>query len=260
MKQDRTLRDLLAQIMSRITFIEGSFAKADRFLELLDEQRGEPPRHRRLVVGFDRPHSAYEQVLAQAAMFMEKELVMWKAHSALRKAEETAVHDLKMFKQDYKAMNSLLEVAKDQAWAWHTAHKISFRANDEFQKEINILRKEIAMFKQEEKENMDLITPSGNVVPMRRKGVTQPPSGTDTNWLSPLKVGDVFLAQRFQQRPDGTFALAPILEEYQISVNEKEYVKLLTTLNLDDTEITVDPVEFCKGWNLKAVIGHVIPE
>lgn len=148
------------------------------------------------------------------------------------------------------------EMAKREhirAMAWKTLHDIKCRANNE-------LLQEIKMLQQEKEKDVDLITPSGNVVPMRRKGTTQPPAGTDNNWLSPLQVGDVFLAQRFQQRPDGTFALAPILEEYQISVNEKEYVKLLTTLNLDDTEITVDPVEFCKGWNLKALIGHVTPE
>lgn len=264
MKQDRTLRDILAQVLSRIQFIDGSFAKADRFLDILEEWKGEPPRHRRLVVGFDNPHSAYEQVLAQAAKFMELETSMWKTFSELKKAEEIAIHDLKMFKEDYRAMNTLLEVAREQAWAWKVAHDISFRANCTFQDEIKALRKEInrrgKMLKQEEKDNMDLITPSGNVVPMRRKGTTQPPTGTDDNWLSPLKVGDVFLAQRFQQRPDGLFALAPILEEYQVAVNEEERVKLLTTLSNDDVSIWVDPVEFSKQWKLKAVIGHVQPE
>lgn len=253
MKQDRTLRDLLAQFLSRIQFIDGSFAKADRFLELLDEQKGEPPRHRRLVVGFDNPQSAYEQVLTQAAKFMELETFMWKNNRELHEAEEVAAHDLKMFKEDYKRLAQSQSIMHDRMMAWKTLHDIKCRANDE-------LLKEFQMFKQEEKEQMDLITPSGNVVPMRRKGTTQPPAGTDDNWLSPLKVGDVFLTQRFQQRPDGTFALAPILEEYQIEVNEEGRVKLLTTLNNDDVAIWVDPVEFSKQWNLKAVIGHVQPE
>lgn len=253
MKQDRTLRDILAQVLSRIQFIDGSFAKADRFIEILEEWKGEPPRHKRLVVGFDNPQSAYEQVLSQAAKFMELETFMWKNNRELHEAEEIAVHDLKMFKEDYKRLAQSQSIMHDRMMAWKTLYDIKCRAADE-------LLKEFQMFKQEEKEQMDLITPTGNVVPMRRKGTTQPPSGTDDNWLSPLKIGDVFLAQRFNQRPDGSFALAPILEEYQIAVNEPGRVKLYTSLNNEDLSVWVDPVEFSKQLRLKEVIGHVQPE
>lgn len=257
MSQDRTLRDVLAQVLSKLTFIDGSFAKADRFLEVLEELKGEPPRHRCLVVGFDNPESSWERVLEQADHFMRLELQMRISNRKFREAEEVAVHDLKMFKQDYQRMETLCLGFQERTLAWKTLHDVKVRANEELLREFQML--------QQEKDKMELITPN-NVIPMRRKGTTTPPTGTD-DWLSPMQVGDVFLAQRWTKNPQtNEFVYSPLLEEFQIAlIVPGEYVKLLQTrksVNGEDydEEVTVDPVEFTKQLHLKKVIGHVRPE